>query len=169
MRRLWLMNRAILVLVLVGCGSQTKKTEPPTPTEQVPAPDAAPPEAPAPAQAMPPPERMPIDELEPAMPPPKRKQTQADIAASLTNEGIELMKQGSFEAASNKFRDAVARIPEPRYFFNLCVSLYQQGRFVEALTACDAVKDTTPKLEQKTITMMQRILDAAGRQGIEVK
>ena len=169
------MKRMVLALVLVGCGAQPTKSEPPTPTEKVRPLDAPTPDAPIAIadppleeKATPPSDHVPIGDLEVATPP-KRKQTQADLAAGLTNEGIELMKLGSFEAASAKFRDAVARMPEPKYFFNLCVSLYEQGLFIDALTACDAVKDTTPRLQEKTVNMMQRILDAAGRQGIKVK
>jgi Flp pilus assembly protein TadD len=162
MRPLRLMKRVVFALVL-GCGSQAKQTEAPTPTEK-PAPDASIDAAVA-APLTPPADRDVIGELE-AAPPPTRTQTQAEIAAALTNEGIALMKQGSFEAARDKFREAVARMPEPGYFFNLCVALYQEGRFTEALTACDAVKDAPPALTTKTANMMQRILDAAGRQGV---
>ena len=66
-------------------------------------------------------------------------------------------------------RDAVARIPDPPYFFNLCVSLYQVGKFSEALTACDAVANNgTAELKTKADRMAVRIKDEAKRQQINV-
>ena len=46
--------------------------------------------------------------------------------------------------------DAVARVPEAKYFFNLCTSLLQEGKFGEALTACNAAdKNADDKLKAK--------------------
>ncbi len=61
-------------------------------------------------------------------------ESQADIANRENDEGKELMYASKYPDASAKFRDAVARVPEPKYFLNLCASLYQEGKFGEALT-----------------------------------
>ena len=65
-------------------------------------------------------------------------QSQAEIASKLNDEGKALMYDGKYAEASAKFRDAGARVPEPKYFFHLCMSNYQQGKFDEAITACNA-------------------------------
>ena len=49
-------------------------------------------------------------------------QSQAEIAAKLNDEGKELMYGGHIAEASAKFAEAVARVPEAKYFFNLCTS-----------------------------------------------
>ncbi|MBL9020179.1 MAG: hypothetical protein JNL83_38695 [Myxococcales bacterium] len=79
-------------------------------------------------------------------------QGQADLASKLNEEGKELMFAQRFAEASAKFRDAVARVPEPKYFFNLCTSLFQEGKFDEAMTACNAVDKNNPTPEQKAKT-----------------
>src|SRR5215831_7860251 len=64
---------------------------------------------------------------------------QAEIAAQLNEEGKALMFEKKYAEASEKFANAVARVPEAKYFFNLCMSRYQEGKFGEALTACNSV------------------------------
>ena len=93
---------------------------------------------------------------------------QADLASKLNDEGKELMFAGKFAEASAKFRDAVARVPEPKYFFNLCTSLFQEGKFDEAMTACSAVSKNspTPELNAKTDKLVGKIKDEAKNQHI---
>jgi hypothetical protein len=93
---------------------------------------------------------------------------QAELAAKLNDEGKDLMYDGKFEAASAKFRDAVARVPEPKYFFNLCTSLYQEGKFSDAMTACGGVgkNNPTPDLDAKAKKMIERIETEAKAQNI---
>ena len=75
-------------------------------------------------------------------------QTQAQIAERENEEGKELMFANKMAEASAKFQDAVARVPEPKYFFNLCTSRFAEGKFGEALTACNAAdKNADDKLE----------------------
>jgi hypothetical protein len=95
---------------------------------------------------------------------------QADLAAKLNDEGKELMFAGKFAEASAKFRDAVARVPEPKYFFNLCTSLFQEGKFDEAMTACSAIDKNNPTPEQKAKTdkLIGKIKDEAAAQKIEL-
>jgi TolA-binding protein len=169
------MKTLLLVLVLAGCGSNKPK---PLVVLDEPAPKQEPATAPAPVEEPPAPvdEPMPAeptdklsnDDLEPSKPGGKG---QAAIAAKLNTEAIALVRKSKFADASSKFRDAVSRVPEASYFFNLCVSLHQEGKFAEALTSCDAVKSNGPTtaLEAKTEKLRARTLWAAKHQGIEVK
>lgn len=93
---------------------------------------------------------------------------QAELAAKLNDEGKDLMYDGKFAEASAKFRDAVARVPEPKYFFNLCTSLYQEGKFSDAMTACGGVAKNSPssELDAKAQKMIERIETEAKAQNI---
>ncbi|HEY1550212.1 MAG TPA: hypothetical protein VGG28_20430 [Kofleriaceae bacterium] len=88
-------------------------------------------------------------------------ETQAELAEKENEDGKALMFQGNYKGATEKFRDAADRAPEAKYFFNLCYSVYQQGVFGEALTACnnadklspdDALKGKLSKLEDQIKT-----------------
>lgn len=98
-------------------------------------------------------------------------ETQAEIAARLNEEGKELMFANNFKDASAKFQDAVARVPEAKYFFNLCTSRYQEGKFGEALTACNSVEKNNPddKLRGKTAKLTDKIREEAKTQGIDLQ
>src|SRR5262245_28480395 len=43
--------------------------------------------------------------------------------------------------AAEKFRQAIVLVPDGKYYYNLCMALYHEGKLTEALTACKAVKD----------------------------
>jgi tetratricopeptide (TPR) repeat protein len=96
---------------------------------------------------------------------------QAALAAKLNDEGKELMFAKKYAEASSKFREAVARVPDAKYFFNLCTSLFQEGKFSEALVSCDAVDKNvpTPELAQKSRALRERILAEARNQGIPLE
>src|ERR1041384_6265429 len=79
-----------------------------------------------------------------------RAETQAEIAARLNEEGKQLMYKDQTGEAAKKFQEAVARVPEAKYFVNLCTARLQEGKLDEALTACDAVDLNNPTPEQKT-------------------
>lgn len=97
-------------------------------------------------------------------------ETQAEIAARENEEGKTLMFSGKYAEASAKFQDAVARVPEPKYFFNLCTSRFQEGKFGEALTACNAAdKNADDKLKAKTAKLVEKIRDEAQKQGIDLQ
>lgn len=98
-------------------------------------------------------------------------ESQAELAAKLNEEGKELMYASKFAEASGKFREAVARVPEAKYFFNLCTSLFQEGKFSEALTACSAVEKNNPTAElgAKATKLSGRIQDEAKSQGLTVE
>jgi tetratricopeptide (TPR) repeat protein len=95
---------------------------------------------------------------------------QATIAAALSADGAQLMHAKKYAEASAKFREAVARVPEPKYFFNLCASLFQEGKFGEALAACDGVakNSPSPELAAKTAALNDRIVAEAKAQGISM-
>ena len=97
-------------------------------------------------------------------------QSQAQIANQLNEEGKELMFGNKYAEASEKFREAVARVPEPKYFFNLCTSLFQEGKFEAAITACNAVDKNTPaaELHDKSAKLLARIHEEATAQHIDL-
>ena len=97
-------------------------------------------------------------------------QSQAELASRLNDEGKALMYEGKYAEASAKFRDAGARVPEPKYFFNLCTSNYQQGKFDEAITACNAADKHSPssELAGKISKLVERIKEDAKTQNIEL-
>ncbi len=97
-------------------------------------------------------------------------ESQAEIAAKLNEEGKEAMFANNFANASAKFRQAVARVPEAKYFVNLCNSLYHEGKFSEALTACAAVSNNSPTPDQrgKADKLVGRINEEATAQGLVV-
>jgi len=98
-------------------------------------------------------------------------ETQAELANNLNEEGKELMYATKYAEASAKFREAVARVPEAKYFFNLCTSLFQEGKFSEALTACNAVDKNNPtsELQGKATKLTGRIKDEAKAQGLSIE
>jgi tetratricopeptide (TPR) repeat protein len=102
---------------------------------------------------------------------PRTPDSSQEVTAARVNfEGTEMMKSKRYTQASAKFREAVARVPEPTYFFNLCLSLYYEGKFSEAMTSCSAVMRNSPSasLETKAQQLTERVATAARRQGIQV-
>ena len=97
-------------------------------------------------------------------------ETQAEIAARENEDGKTLMFAGKYAEASAKFQDAVARVPEPKYFFNLFTSRFQEGKFGDALTACNAAdKNGDDKLKAKSAKMVEKIREEAQKQGIDLQ
>ena len=97
-------------------------------------------------------------------------QSQAEIAAKLNEEGKELMFGNKYAEASKKFQEAVARVPEAKYFVNLCLSRFQEGKFDEALTACNAVElnNPTEAVKAKADKLIIKINEAAKDQHLEL-
>lgn len=102
---------------------------------------------------------------------PASAQSQADIAHKHNEEGKELMYANRYAEASAKFQEAVARVPEAKYFFNLCTSRFWEGKFGEALTACNAVANNNPpaELQAKTDKLIGDIKSEAQKQGVDVQ
>jgi hypothetical protein len=97
-------------------------------------------------------------------------QSQAEIAAKLNEEGKELMFGNKFAEASKKFQEAVARVPEAKYFVNLCLARFQEGKFDEALTACNAANLHEPPeaVKAKADKLIAKINEAAKSQNLEL-
>ncbi len=95
-------------------------------------------------------------------------ETQAEIANKESEEGKNLMFAGDYKGASAKFRSAADRAPEAKYYFNLCTSLYQQGIFGQALTACNAGDNLNPdaKLKEKIAKTVEKIKSDAAAQNV---
>jgi hypothetical protein len=100
-------------------------------------------------------------------------QAQADIANQLNEQGKAAMYKNDYPAAIKLFRDAVARVPEPKYFNNLCTALFQDGQFEEAVVACKAVlaekSGATPEQRDKAEKLIARINSEATAQGKPIK
>ncbi|HUJ61173.1 MAG TPA: hypothetical protein VLX92_21865 [Kofleriaceae bacterium] len=98
-----------------------------------------------------------------------RADSQASIAARENAEGEKLLAAKKPAQASEKFRDAAARVPEPRYFYNLCDSLDQEGKFGDAITACNAAIKAGPSpYDARAKALIEKIKDEARRQKIEL-
>src|ERR1041384_495115 len=97
-------------------------------------------------------------------------QSQAEIAAKLNEEGKELMYADKYAEAAKKFQEAVARVPEAKYFVNLCTARLQEGKLDEALTACNAVElnNPTPDQKQRAEKLIVKINDEAKKQHLEL-
>ncbi|HEY5924822.1 MAG TPA: hypothetical protein VIV11_24245 [Kofleriaceae bacterium] len=97
-------------------------------------------------------------------------ESQAEIAARLNEEGKQLMFAEKYAEASAKFQDAHGRVPEPKYFFNHCTSLTAEGKFGEALTACNAAdKNADAKLKEKIAKLVDKIKETAKQQGVDLQ
>jgi Flp pilus assembly protein TadD len=107
----------------------------------------------------------------PASPKPASSMSQAEIAARLNEEGKELLYKDQYEAAVTKLQEAAARVPEAKYFLNLCVAQFQAGRLSEALTSCMAVDLNHPNDDQrsKATKLIERLKAEAKKQGIELR
>jgi len=95
-------------------------------------------------------------------------QTQAQIAEQLNTEGRELMYDNKAAEAAEKFRQAIARDAEAKYFLNLCTAQLTAGKLGEALTACNNVEQNRPSAEQteKAKKLIARINDEAKAQNL---
>jgi hypothetical protein len=97
-------------------------------------------------------------------------ETQAEIANRLNEEGKQLMYADQPAEAAKKFQEAVARVPEAKYFINLCTARLQEGQLGEALTACQAVDLNSPTADQKSKAgkLVERINEEAKKQHVEL-
>src|ERR1700755_2587189 len=105
-----------------------------------------------------------------ASPPVAHAQSQAELAEKLNEEGKELMYQNKYAEASYKFQQAVARVAEPKYFFNLCVSQTNEGKLNEAYANCISAKgNANSDLVGKSDKMITKIQDLAKQQNVELQ
>ena len=93
-------------------------------------------------------------------------QSQAELAAQANEEGKQLMYADKYAEAAKKFQEAVARVPEAKYFVNLCTARLQEGKLDEALTACNAVdlNNPTPDQKERSGKLIERIHQEADKQ-----
>ncbi|MDQ3334244.1 MAG: hypothetical protein M4D80_03720 [Myxococcota bacterium] len=99
-------------------------------------------------------------------------QSQAELAEKLNEEGKAFMYADKYTEASAKFRDAVARVPEAKYFYNLCASLFKEGKFGEALLNCNNASSSetaSPQLKEQASKLALGIKEEGKRQGIDVE
>jgi hypothetical protein len=97
-------------------------------------------------------------------------ETQAEIAARENEEGKQLMFENKYSEASAKFMSAHSRVPEPKYFFNHCTSLFWEGKFGESLTACNAAdKNADEKLKVKIAAFEDKIRAEAKKQNVAIE
>jgi hypothetical protein len=97
-------------------------------------------------------------------------QSQAELAEKLNDEGKQLMLEDKYPEASYKFQQAVARVAEPKYFFNLCVSQTNEGKLNEAYANCYSAKgNANAQLVGKADKMITKIQDLAKQQNIELQ
>src|ERR1043166_147449 len=97
-------------------------------------------------------------------------QSQVEIASRLNDEGKELMYADKYAEAAKKFQEAVARVPEAKYFVNLCPARLQTGELDLALTACNAVDRNNPTPDQKARAekLVGKIEEEAKKQNLEL-
>ncbi|MBK9031976.1 MAG: hypothetical protein IPL61_11725 [Myxococcales bacterium] len=84
-------------------------------------------------------------------------QSPAQKADTLNDQGKALIKAKKYVEATEKFRAAIVLSPEGRFYLNLCMSLYSEGKLGEAITACRAVKDHGASGDQ--VTQANNIID----------
>lgn len=99
---------------------------------------------------------------------PPKAGTPSEQAARLDDQGKTLMFAGKFGEASALFRDAVRLVPEPKYLFDLGMSLFQEGKFDEAISVLEKVRVNNPTDDQlgRTGKLIVRIYDECKAQRI---
>jgi hypothetical protein len=172
-----MLARSLLSLVLAtGCWSSSSpstSSTPPTSPEPgiasitVTPVEEPPPPPPKPAAAP----SKPIAEQPIVQSPGGTPGSQATIAANLNREGAADFAAGKFGEAMRKFREAAARVPEPIYFFNLCLTGYREGKFDDALVACFAGSNMKPPsdLDKRIKKLVDTIMDEAKHQGLDIR
>jgi hypothetical protein len=99
-------------------------------------------------------------------------ENQLEIAEKLNEEGKSLMFKTRYVEATAKFRQAIARIPgEPKYYLNLCMSLFHEGKFGDAHNNCKTVERNNPNGDQraKADKLAKLIEEEAAAQKIDLK
>lgn len=93
-------------------------------------------------------------------------ESSADIAARRNEDGKDLMAAKKLKEAGGKFRAAASLDPQPKYYFNLCLSLYGRSMFGAALEACKMATTLhpTPQLQTKIENYVKRITTDATSQ-----
>src|SRR5690349_5165631 len=95
--------------------------------------------------------------------------TNAQRAEDLNNQGKAAMKAKDFTTASDRFNQAILLSREGRFYYNLCVSLFFEGKLVDSLSACKAVETAgaDSDLKDKTGAMIGKVKDEMRKQGYD--
>jgi hypothetical protein len=93
--------------------------------------------------------------------------TNAQRANALNDEGKDLMEQQRYGDASDRFQQATLLSQEGRFYFNLCVSRFHEGKFGLSLQACQAVEKAgaDAKLKDKTNKMIGKVKEEIRKLG----
>lgn len=96
----------------------------------------------------------------------------AKQADQLNEQGKALLGAKPMRAAeaTEKFRAAIVLSPEGRFYLNLCMSLYQEGKLSEALTACQAVESnraTAAQVKQANVIVEKFITPRMRELGVD--
>lgn len=99
-----------------------------------------------------------------------RADTPAQIAAKENDDGKALMFERRYKEASAKFRSAAARSPDPKFYFNLCASEFQQSALRQAFAACSTAEKLNPDsvLKAKIVKLEDKIKSDAAAQRIDL-
>lgn len=93
---------------------------------------------------------------------------QVEKAERANDAGKDKLFAGDFRGASELFREAVARLPDPKYFINLGSSLFQEGKFDESLVALKAILVVNPTARQRDagLKIAQAVLAECEKQNV---
>ena len=109
-----------------------------------------------------------IAAVSPALVSPAHAQSPAKQADGLNEQGKALLNAKPMRAAeaTAKFRAAIVLSPEGRFYLNLCMALYQEGKLSEALTACQAVapKGATPAQVTQAGVIVEKFIEPKMRE-----
>jgi len=96
--------------------------------------------------------------------------TQPQLAEQFNDEGKELMRDSKYPEAAAKFRQAIARDSEARYFMNLCAALLSDGKLDEALATCHSAEINRPSDAQrdKIAKLIEKIKSDAKAANVEL-
>lgn len=93
-----------------------------------------------------------------AAPPDEAKLAQAD---ALNEQGKDKLRSADVQGALASFQQAVALVPDPRYQFNVCLTLEAAEQWDNAIAACKQARTMNP--EAKLATKIDNRLDLLQR------
>jgi hypothetical protein len=82
-------------------------------------------------------------------------------AEALNDDGKRKFREADVAGSAELFRQAIALVPDPRYYFNLCFAYETLKQWDAAIGACNDVlaRNPTAELAEKTRTRIQTIRD----------
>jgi hypothetical protein len=96
--------------------------------------------------------------------------TQSQLAEQSNDEGKQLMLESKYPEAAAKFRQAIARDSEAKYFMNLCTAQLSDGKLDEALATCHSAEANRPSDVQrdKIAKLIEKIKSDAKAANVEL-